>query len=37
MFKFIIKKSNCSDFICLRIEDIFLNLLGYFIGSNIKK
>lgn len=37
MFKFIIKKSNCNDFICLRIEDIFLNLLGYFIGSNIKK
>ena len=37
MFKFIIKKSNCNDFICLRIEDIFLNLLGYLIGSNIKK
>lgn len=37
MFKFIIKNSNCIDYICLRIEDIFLNLLGYFIGSNIKK
>lgn len=37
MFKFVIKKSNCNDFTCLRIEDIFLNLLGYFIGSNIKK
>lgn len=37
MFKYVIKLSNCKDIICLRIEDIFLNLLGYFIGSNLKK
>lgn len=35
MFKYIIKKSNCKEFSCLRIEDIFLNLLGYFIGSSL--
>jgi hypothetical protein len=33
MFKYIIKKSNCNENSCLRIEDIFLNLFGYFIGS----
>jgi len=35
MFKYVIKKTNCNDIICFRIEDIFLNLFGYFIGSNI--
>lgn len=37
MFKYVIKKTNCNDIICFRIEDIFLNLFGYFIGSNINK
>lgn len=37
MFKYIIKNSNCNDIICLRFEDIILNLFGYFIGSNIEK
>lgn len=36
MFKYLIKKSNCTEISCLRIEDIFLNLLGYYIGSNIR-
>jgi len=35
-FKYIIKKSQCKEISCLRIEDIFLNLIGYFIGSNIR-
>lgn len=35
MFKYLIKKSNCNEFSCLRIEDVFLNLLGYFIGSSL--
>ncbi len=37
MFKYIIRKSYCNDISCLRIEDIFFNLIGYFIGSNISK
>ena len=37
MFKYLIKKSNCNEFSCLRIEDVFLNLLGYFIGSSLDK
>ena len=36
-FKYIIKKSNCNDITCCRIEDIFLNLFGYFIGNNLLK
>jgi hypothetical protein len=32
-FKYVIKKTNCNDIICFRIEDIFFNLFGYFIGS----
>jgi hypothetical protein len=36
MFKYLIKKSECNDLNCLRIEDVLLNLLGYFIGSNIR-
>jgi len=36
MFKYLVKKSNCNENSCLRIEDILLNLLGYFIGSNIR-
>jgi len=35
MFKYLIKKSNCNEFSCLRIEDVFLNLFGYFIGSSL--
>jgi len=35
MFKYLIKKSNCNELSCMRIEDIFLNLFGYFIGSFI--
>lgn len=37
MFKYIIKKSNCNDITCCRIDDIFLNLFGYFIGNNLLK
>lgn len=35
MFKYLIKKSKCNEFSCLRIEDVFLNLFGYFIGSSL--
>jgi len=37
MFKYIIKKSKCNELSCMRIEDIFLNLIGYFIGSFLNK
>jgi hypothetical protein len=36
MFKYLVKKSNCNEISCLRIEDVLLNLLGYLIGSNIR-
>jgi len=35
MFKYVVKKVKCKDFICLRFEDILLNLIGYYIGNVI--
>jgi hypothetical protein len=33
MFKYYVKGSGCNDILCLRVEDILLNLIGYYIGS----
>lgn len=35
MFKYFVKKSKCKNIICLRFEDIILNIIGYYIGTNI--
>lgn len=35
MFKYFAKNGKCKDIICLRFEDIILNIIGYYIGTNI--